>query len=113
MSDYFGGIAAPAKKPAPIAEPKGAAEPKDDGDEGVTIHVSKKAGKLHTSIDKHDGLPADEMDHDSAKDAVAAHASALEEKFGEAPTEQAEEKIAPGIHKKVGGYLEKMQGEMK
>jgi hypothetical protein len=111
MSDYFsGGIAAPEKKPAPIAAK---APAKDDGDEGVTIHVSKKAGKLHTSIDKHDGLPADEMDHDNAKDAVAAHASALEEKFGEGPTENAEEKVAPGVHKKAGGYLEKMQGGME
>lgn len=110
-SEYgFGDFGKP-KMEAPKAEEKPKAmEP--DGDEGVTVHVHKKGGKFHSKVDKHDGFPPDENEHESHGDAMTAVAQALEEKYGEGPTEEAEEKVSPGIHQKVGDYL-KHSGMMK
>jgi hypothetical protein len=106
--EYFDGVGgAEPKEDAP--KPKAEGKPMEEGGKHLTIHVQDKGGKLHSSIDKHDGYPADEMDHDSPDDAKAAHAQAMEEHFGEQPTEEAEEKIDPGIHKKVGNYLARTQ----
>ena len=107
-SEYgFGDIGKPkAEAPKEPEKPKMGAEP--DGDEGVTMHVHKKGDKFHSKVDKHDGFPPDENEHDSAQDAHAAMAQALEEKYGEGPTEDAEGKISPGIHEKVGNYMKHM-----
>ena len=98
----FGGFGKPKMDEA---KPEAKAKPIADGDEGVTVHVHKKGGKFHSKVDKHDGFPPDENEHESHSDAMSAVAQALEEKYGEGPTEEAEEKVSPGIHEKVGDYL--------
>ena len=115
MEHYgFGEIGKPKMEEKPKEKPvMKSGEGEADGDEGVTVHVHKKGGKYHSKVDKHDGFPPDEMDHDSADEAHAEMAKALEEKYGEGPTEEAEEKVAPGVHEKAGNYLEKARGMME
>ncbi len=98
---YFGGLGSAkpeAKKPAVEA---------GDGDEKpvatVTVHAKPEGGHMFRH-DAHDGMPPEE--HDS----VAELAKELEEKYGEDKTEEAEEHVSPGVHRKAGDYLNKIVG---
>lgn len=90
------------EKPA-VGEPDGDEQPAEDG---VHIHITKGEKGYHSKIENGDELGPDEQDHGSLSEAHAASAKALEEKFGEAVVEKAEEEISPGIHKKVEQKLE-------
>jgi hypothetical protein len=100
----------PETKPA-ISDPEAKDEP--DGDEGEALHIivaKKPEGGYHSKMDAKDGFPPDESDHESLAEAHAAHAEALEKKFGEKAVEDAEEQEFPGIHDKVEA---KLSGEKK
>lgn len=100
--DYFDG---PGSKPAPVQAEKKPAMNDQDGDEAkpvATITVHKKPeGGMSFKHDAGDGMPADEAG------SVADLAKMLEEKYGEDNVEDAEEKVAPGVHEKAGDYLSK------
>lgn len=107
--DYFGGLGGGpmSAEKKPVGTEKG--DDGKDGDGGVTTHTHKKEnGKFHSSIDKHDGYPPDEMDHDGIDDAKEAHGQALTEKYGDERGEQAAESTGEMGHKKVGNYMAKM-----
>lgn len=114
----------PAKKnPFAMQNPAGSAKPaaieakpqeqaQAQPEDAVTMKVSKlPTGKFKSSLDDGDELGPQEQEHDSAADAGAAFAQKLEEKYGEAAVEDAEEKVDPGIHKEAGDYLSKMAGK--
>ena len=97
--DYFGMSGdSPEPKKAPITTPSD-----NDGDEKpvATITVHKGADGMKFKHDEGDGMPADE--YNSLDELVKG----LEEKYGADKVEQAEEKVAPGVHEKAGSYLEK------
>lgn len=106
MQDYFGGLGghkpeAPAQKKAIAAKEHGAPGKK------LTFHVEHKGGKIHSSIDHGDGLPADQMEHDTPEDAAQAHLDAMKQEFsdGDADDQQPAEKP-----KHSGGdYMSKMR----
>ena len=100
-SDYFDG---PGGKPE-TAQPAMKPEDKPKDEQVGTVKVFKKADGGHRfEHDQQDGMPADE--HES----VADLAKSLEEKYGEDKMEDAEEKVAPGVHEKAGDYLSKAIG---
>lgn len=103
----FGEIGGPAPEKAAPAKPQPKQGGEPDGDEGVTMHVHKRGHKFHSKVDKHDGYPPDEMDHDSADEAHAAMGEAMKEKYGESDNDGDEQPMdsAP----KAGGYFHKAQ----
>lgn len=96
---YFDGPGE-AKK-APVMAAKKPAMEADAPIATIAVHKNPKGGVMFKH-DEQDGMPPDE--HNS----VAELAKALDEKYGEGATDEAEEKVSPGVHEKAGNYLEKM-----
>lgn len=104
--DYFGGLGSHPAKPESAPQKKAIGAKEHEGKQ-LTIHVAHKGGKIHSSIDKHDGLPADEMTHDSPEDAAQAHVEAMKQEFG-AEGEQKPMASKPA-HSAAGDYMSKMR----